>query len=120
MIKKKILANTHDVVESDNSKYRKKLIKLDVSGLTYNEKKELLKNEIEKSCPSIFDDISFKKISTRKSVHNPDGIRILIHCNWIKRNRFFDLDGKFRLGTVYKAYNKYKTGTTNESILAHH
>jgi len=108
----------HEVVDvPGTTKMRKKLIKFDVSGMTFAEKKELITNEMIKVFGEFPNDVTIMKRSTRKTDVNPDGLRILVHCKWIKRNRFYDYNGLFSFGRLVKAINKQIEGKTRRSIL---
>jgi len=107
----------HEIIETGDNKFRKKLVKINMVGLNFDSKKELIKKELEKTYGSIPEGITFRKLSTQKSHDNPDGFRVLLNCNWIKRNRFYDYKGEFKLGRVFKAINKQIEGTTNKDIL---
>jgi len=101
-----------------NKVLRKRLIVLDVSAMEYGAKKKLIETQLLKTFGEIPSGVSFDIRFTKKSKHNPDGKRIFIRCDWIKRNRFHDMDGKFHYGTLIKAIKKRLLGTIKPQILS--
>ena len=106
----------HEIVDVAENKLRKKLIQLKTAGLTFQEKKELVLKELIKTYGEVPNGISIVKRITKKTDVNPDGLRILVNCDWIKRNRFNDYHGIFRFGRLVKAINKEIEGKTRDSI----
>ena len=98
--------NLSEIVDIGDGQVRRKLCIVDVNGKSFEEKKEILGSRLKDTYGTIPKGVSFKKMQTRKSIQNPDGIRVLVYCNWIKRNRFYDENGKFKFGRIVKAINK--------------
>lgn len=106
----------HEIVEIGDNKYRKKLIILDTKGMIYEDKKKIIVKELKKVYGEIPKGITFEKIKTEKTKIIPDGFRILIKCDWIKRNRFYDYNNGLKFGRILKAINKHiKNGDVNEN-----
>lgn len=105
------------VVKNINNKIRKKLITIDVKKLTWEEKKNIIQTKLIDVYGDIPNGISFIKIRSRDIINNIDGLRLLVKCDWIKRNRFFDYNGVFHFGTLINAINKEIEGTTKQTIL---
>lgn len=108
---------THTISTTKTGKDRNQLTILDVDGMEWQEKKELVEKELKNIYEEIPDGISFIKRKTWPDENNPDGLRIFVHCCWIKRNRFHDNYGKFELGRLVKAINKQIDGETRKRIL---
>jgi hypothetical protein len=108
---------THTLGETKTGKIRNKLTVLNFDGMLWKEKKNILEKELVNAFTAIPDGVSFIKRKTQKTKINPDGLRIFVHCKWIKRNRFYDYKGKFKLGTLIKSINKQIEGKTKKTIL---
>lgn len=87
-------------------KTRKQLIVLDFTGKKWKEKETIIKDELIKNYGKSPPNISIIKRSTKKNKYNIDGLRVLVRCNWLKKQRHYDYRGKFNLGTLFKAINK--------------
>ena len=111
---------THTLTESVRGKLRNKLTVLDVAGKTWKEKRDMIYELLIHDFGEIPEGVSFmrRKTNAKDKKNNPDGLRILVYCTWIKRNRFYDENGKFNYGTVVKAVNKQIIGFTKKHILA--
>ena len=107
----------HTLTEDKNGKLRNQLTILDVSGKTWKEKRDMIHEQLVYVYEDVPEGISFLKRKTPVNEWNPDGLRILVHCSWIERNRFYDEFGQFKLGTVIKAVNRQVEGKTKDHIL---
>jgi hypothetical protein len=107
----------HNLRETKTGITRNQLIEHNVSGKLWNEKKELVEKEMKFLYGCIPTGISLLKRETKKTDINPDGLRIFVHCDWIKRNRFYDYKGVLKLGRIFKAINKQLEGKTKSNIL---
>jgi len=105
-----------EVIRTMSGRIRKKLRILDVSGKTLKEKKILIEQDLLKIYGNIPDGIRFSKRKT-KDKHNPDGFRLFVICEWIKRNRFYDVGGTFKIGSLMQAINNQIEGKTKINIL---
>ena len=115
-----IKANTDyckEVKTTTKGKIRKVLSTIDVYGKTWNEKRKIIEEILIKSYGKIPDEISFYRIKTKDFENNIDGLRIFVVCDWIKRNRFYDNKGIFKIGSLLNAINKQIEGKTKENIL---
>lgn len=108
---------THTLGESKNGTLRNKLTVLNVAGKVWKEKRDLVQEKLEVAFERMPEGVAFCKRKTPKNKWNPDGLRLLVHCAWIRRNRFYDEDGMFKLGTLIKAINKQIEGETKYHIL---
>lgn len=104
-------------IRSKNGKLRRKLIILNVSGLSWTKKKNLIHKHLIKVFGQVPSGIVFDKRKT-KDINNPDGLRLFVRCNWIKVNRFYDYKGEFKLGTLIEAINRQIENKTKNNILA--
>ena len=105
-----------EVITTINGRIRKKLSVLDVSEKTLTEKREIITKRLLRVYGAIPDGVRFSKRKT-KDPFNPDGYRIFVMCDWIKRNRYYDEKGKFKIGSLIYAINKQIEGKTNKNIL---
>lgn len=107
----------HTLSKSTRGNMRNKLTVLDVSGMTWLEKKKLVEKEIMIAYGDIPEHVLFLRRQTVKNKTNPDGLRLFIFCPWLKRNRFDDYGGVIKLGQIFKAFNKQIEGKTNPDLL---
>lgn len=107
----------HTLKETKTGILRNQLIEYNVSGMTWTEKKELIEKEMKLVYGDIPKGVSFLKRETKKNEVNPDGLRLFVYCEWIKRNRFYDYKGILRVGRIFKAINKQIEGKTKKDIL---
>jgi len=105
-----------EVIKTMDGRIRKKLSVLDVSEKTLTEKREIITKRLLRVYGAIPDGVRFSKRKT-KDPFNPDGYRIFVMCDWIKRNRYYDEKGKFKIGSLIVAINKQIEGKTNKNIL---
>ena len=105
-----------EVVRTITGKIRKQLVTMNVSDKTLQEKKKKVTKTLLKIYGAIPDGVSFSKRKTKDS-HNPDGYRLFVVCSWIKRNRFYDINGIFKIGSLVQAINRQIDGTTKKCIL---
>ena len=106
-----------EIVTTISGRIRRQLSVMDVSGKTWSEKRKDIHDFFIKVYGDIPNGVSFARRKTKDLKNNPDGLRIFVLCSWIKRNRFFDKDGIFHMGSVLQAINKQIEGKTNKKIL---
>ena len=106
-----------EITQTVRGKIRKQLKVIDVSGMTWIQKKNEIEEHLYIAYNKIPDGITFSKRKTKDIKNNPDGLRIFVLCNWIKRNRFYDDGGIFKIGSLMQAINKHIEGTTRKNIL---
>ena len=104
-------------VETKNGRLRRVLKVLNVSGLSWTRKKNLIQKHLIDTFGTIPSGVVFDKRKT-KDINNPDGLRVFVRCNWIKVNRFYDYKGEFKIGTLIEAINRQVENKTKKSILA--
>jgi hypothetical protein len=108
---------TKEVQETFNGRMRKKLVTLNVKGKSWEQKKNLIYDKLIKIYNDIPEGVSFHKRKTKDIKNNPDGLRVFVKCDWIKRNRFDDQKGIFNFGTLIQAINRQIAGRTKKNIL---
>lgn len=108
---------TKEISQNINGKIRKKLVTLNVKGMDWEEKEKIIKENLIKIYSTIPNGITISKRKTSDKDNNPDGLRIFVKCNWIKRNRFHDYKGTYPLGSLLQAINRQIEGKTKENIL---
>lgn len=107
---------THEIIERDDGTLRNKLRTFDVKGLPYKEKRDMIHKEIMDTFDDIPDGIHFSKMQTKKNENNPDGYRVLVSCDWLTRQRFYDRKGVYGIGRLVKAINKEIKGITRDRL----
>ena len=106
-----------EIKEFEDGNMRKVLVVLNVSGLNFNEKKVLITDKLKEVYGEIPEEIKITRVTTRPDNYNPDGWRILVECNWLKRQRFHDDKGIYRFGTLLKSINNFILNKTNKRLL---
>jgi uncharacterized protein YfkK (UPF0435 family) len=96
-----------EITQTIRGKIRKKLKVINVSNMTWEQKKNEIKEHLYMAYGNIPDGLTFSKRKTKDIKNNPDGLRIFVLCNWIKRNRFYDDGGKFKLGAFIVNINEH-------------
>ena len=108
---------THTLGTDYQGKMRNKLTVLDVAGMPWKEKRDWIHKELVTAFGEIPDGVMVVKRKTKPDKWNPDGLRIMVHCAWLKRQRFDDYRGDYKLGTLIKAINKQIDGKTKRRLL---
>ena len=108
--------NHKEMIQTISGRIRKKLKVFDTDNLSWDDKKKMITEYLIDTYGEIPQGVSFSKRKT-KDKHNPDGLRIFVICDWIKRNRFYDENGVFKIGTLINAINKQIEGKTNPKIM---
>jgi hypothetical protein len=109
--------HSKEAINSLKGKVRVQLSIENVAGKTWLQKKNLVMNKLLKVFGDIPTGVSFAKRETRDLENNPDGLRIFVICDWIKRNRFHDNKGIFHMGSLIQAINRQIEGKTKKRLL---
>ena len=86
------------------------IVLLPSSGMTWEEKKIMIEEKITDKFGEIPEGVTFKKLNMKSGSceTNPDGMRLLVNIEGLRRQRLYDYKGRFKLNRIYKEIESLK------------
>jgi len=105
---KKPIKGVAQEVRKTAKKVSSSVLLLPSSGLSWQEKEDLIIEKITEKFGAVPSDVTFKELNMKSGPceTNPDGLRLLVHIKGLARQRLYDYKGRFKLNRIFNEIEK--------------